>query len=186
MIKHNLISTLTGVILPLFLSAQEQQQSPQLPVDDKTGKISYIKVNEVSGATTAVLYQRALNWAMSFYKNPGDVIRERDSVAGKIVCKARFKIMNTPDKKGFATDAGNVMYTLTLQSKDGRYRYELTDFNWKQQSYYACEKWMDKSKPSYTPEFSHYLQQLNTTSQEALKSLEKAMSTAAETKADDW
>lgn len=90
--------------------------------------------------------------------------------------------MNPADKKGLATDAGNVMYTLTLQFKEGRYRYELTDFNWKQQSYYACERWMDKTKASYEPKFDYYLQQVNSTAGEVLKSLEISISTAPSAK----
>ncbi|MBK9318116.1 MAG: hypothetical protein IPM91_04300 [Bacteroidetes bacterium] len=78
------------------------------------------------------------------------------------------------------------MYTLTLQFKEGRYRYELTDFNWKQQSYYACERWMDKTKASYEPKFDYYLQQVNSTAGEVLKSLEKSISTAPSAKTDDW
>lgn len=175
-----------SLLIPFLADAQEVKQSPRLPIDETTGKITYAKVTEVTGEKSGTLFQRALSWANTFYKNPGDVIREKDSVAGKIVCKARFKISNPADKKGFATDAGNVMYTLTLQFKDGRYRYELTDFNWKQQSYYACERWTDKTKASYEPQFDYYLEQVNSTATEVLKKLEKSMSAAPSAKTDDW
>lgn len=174
------------IFLPFLASSQEVNQAPKLPMDEKGEKINYTGVVEVKGNTTGTLYERALLWANTFYKNPTDVIREKDSTAGKIVCKARFKVMNPADKKGLATDAGNVMYTLTLQFKEGRYRYELTDFNWKQQSYYACERWMDKTKASYEPKFDYYLQQVNSTAGEVLKSLEKSISTAPSAKTDDW
>lgn len=176
-----------GLLLSVqLINAQPVQQAPKLPVDDKTGLITYNKVTEITGTNAATLYQRALDWANKYYKNPTDVIRERDSVAGQIVCKARFKIMNPADKKGVATDAGNVMYTLKIQFKDGRYRYELSEINWKQQSYYACERWMDKTVQTYKPEFDYYLQQTDASVRETLKSMEKALSTPPSAKTEDW
>lgn len=182
------ILTLSTALLfsATLLFAQQVQQAPKLPVDEKSGLISYSKVNEVSGATAGTLYQRALEWANKFYKNPTDVIRDRDSVGGNLLCKARFKIMNPADKKGLATDAGNVMYTLKIQFKEGRYRYELTEINWKQQSHYPSERWIDKTAATYKPEYDYYLQQTDATAREVLKSLEKAMSAAPVSKSDDW
>lgn len=186
MTKH-ILALAMGLLLNAHLTnAQTVQQAPKLPVDEKTGLITYTKVTEVAGTTAGVLYQRAMEWANKYYKNPTDVIRERDSVGGQIVCKARFKIMNPADKKGVATDAGNVMYTLKVQFKDGRYRYELSEVNWKQQSYYPCERWMDKTVQTYKPEFDFYLQQTDTSIREALKSMEKALATATAVKKDDW
>lgn len=167
--------------------AQESPSAaPKLPVDEKTGLITYSKVNELKGKTAKELYNLALAWAESYFKNPYDVIRERDSLNGKLLCKARFKIMNPQDKKGISTDAGNVMYSLKLQFKEGRYRYELTEINWKQASYYPCERWLDRSAPSFAPAFDYYLQQTDQTANAILKSLEKAMSAPSAGGDSDW
>lgn len=185
--KNILASILLSILLiPALATAQQVQQAPKLPVDEKTGLITYTKVTELTGSTTGSLYQRAIEWVNKYYKNPADVLREKDSIGGLVVCKARFKIQNPPDKKGLSTDAGVVMYTLKIQFKDGRYRYELSEINWKQQSYYACEKWMDKAAPGYKPEFDFYLQQVDASVRETLKSMEKAMSTPAAAKSDEW
>ncbi len=173
-------------LLPVLVYAQDVKQAVKPPMDDTNEKITYAKVVELKGKGPGDLYHNALLWANSYYKNPGDVIRERDSVNGKIVCKARFKIMNPPDKKGFAAEAGNVMYTLTLQFKEGRYRYEMTDFNWKQQSYYACERWMDKAKASYEPRFDFFIEQIHTKALEVTTNLEKNMPALPSAKTDDW
>ena len=165
-------------ILILLSTAITQAQNiagPKLPIDEKTKIISYSKVNEVANVSKDDLYKRALTWANTYYKNPKDVIREIDRQEGKIVCKARYKIMNPPDKKGFSTEGGVVMYTLNLQFKDGRYKYDLTEINWKQQSYYPVEKWMETTSASYKPEFSFYLKQMDDTSKEIIGSLDKAM-----------
>ena len=176
------------VMMVLFLApiANYAQESTTLPLDPKTNLINFTQVKEVGNTTSMELYQRALSWASTFYKNPTDVIRERDSISGSILCKARFKISNPADKKTPVTDAGNVMYTLKLQFKDGRYRYELTEINWKQQSYFAAERWMDKTSSSYQPNYDSYLQQTQTEANRVLSSLEKAMSTAPSAKTDDW
>lgn len=174
------------MVLVLSPIANFAQENTSLPVNEKTGLISFNKVNEVGNTTATELYQRALIWASTFYKNPTDVIRERDSINGTILCKARFKISNPADKKTPVTDAGNVMYSLKLQFKEGRYRYELTEINWKQQSYFAAERWMDKASSSYQPNFESYLQQTQTEVNRILASLEKAMSTATSANTDDW
>lgn len=170
----------------IILAQQKQPVTPKLPMDEKTDLITYSAVIEVKGQTAGELYKRAISWAGSYYKNPADVIRERDSINGKIVCKARFKIMNPEDKKGITTDAGNVMYSLRIQFKEGRYRYELSEINWKQPSYYPCERWLDRSSPSFSPAFDHYLLQTDQTLNSILKNLEKAMSSPDASRADDW
>lgn len=170
----------------IIQAQQNQAAAPKMPVDEKSGLITYSVVIEVKGQTAAELYRRALKWAGTFYKNPSDVIRERDSTNGKIVCKARFKIMNPPDKKGIITDAGNVMYSLRIQFKEGRYRYELSEINWKQPSYYPCERWMDRSSPTFSPAFDHYLLQTDQHATSVLKNLEKAMTSSETESAGDW
>ncbi|MBP6511848.1 MAG: DUF4468 domain-containing protein [Bacteroidia bacterium] len=182
--KQILMVMMVLLLTPIANFAQENTST--LPLDPKTNLITFTEVKEVGNTTSMELYQRALAWASTFYKNPTDVIRERDSVNGSILCKARFKISNPADKKTPVTDAGNVMYTLKLQFKEGRYRYELTEINWKQQSYFASERWMDKTSSSYQPNFESYLQQTQTEVNRILSSLEKAMTTAPSAKTDDW
>jgi len=179
-----------GLLIPMtcgIIQAQQNQPvAPKMPLDEKTGLISYSGVIEVKGQSAGELYQRALSWAGTYYKNPSDVIRERDSINWKIVCKARFKIMNPADKKGITTDAGNVMYSLRIQFKEGRYRYELSEINWKQPSYYPCERWMDRSSAAFSPAFDHYLLQTDQTVNSVLKNLEKAMTSMEASPSGDW
>jgi len=186
--KNVMYKFTTTAFTVLLLSATNisAQDNSSLPVDSKSALITYTKVTELSNTSTGEMYQRALQWANTFYKNPTDVIRERDSVNGSILCKARFKMMNPADKNGVITDAGNVMYSLKIQFKEGRYRYELSEINWKQQSYFAAERWMDKKSSAYKPVYDFYLQQTETEVQRVLQSLEKAMSTKAAAKTDDW
>lgn len=167
------------------IKAQDSQKA-KLPIDETTKLITYEKVQEISGVDKDSLYDKALNWCLTYFVNPNDVIREKDKEKGNIICKARFRIMNPADKKGFATDGGSVQYTLKLFFKDGKYKYEITEFNWKQTSYYPCEKWMDTSNQYYKPEFDYYLTQIDDKVKEISSSLAKAMMLKAPVKKDDW
>lgn len=158
-----------------------------LPVDPITHLITYEAVTQVQGATTEVLYKRAFDWFNSYYKNPTEVIRENDIENGKIVGKPRFRISNPPDKEGTKTDAGLVQYTITVGVKDGRFKYELTEFNWKQTSYYPLERWMDTKAQTYTPVYNHYLTQTDDYVKEMIKNLKRAMMSDKPVKdKDNW
>jgi len=190
MIKQFLILLSAATVLfstPSF--AQKSKEEPVqvvIPKDKETGLYSYSGIVDVSGASKDELYNRAISWVQSYYKNPADVLREKDPASGKVVIKARFKIFNPADKKGLATDAGDVMYTLTIEFKDGKYRYELTRFTWMLTSAFAAERWVDKSSSSYKSEFDHYLTQTDSKASEVLLALKKVMTTSPGKKNEDW
>ncbi|MFM2134992.1 MAG: hypothetical protein RL021_392 [Bacteroidota bacterium] len=165
----------------------EPVEAPDMPVDEVTHLITYEGVNSVAGTSSSELYKRMQDWFKTYYKNPSEVIRENDSVKFTMTGKPRFRIQNLPDKNGIRTDAGNIQYTIMVAAKDGRFRYELTEFNWKQASYYPCEKWMDTSAVSWTPVYNEYLRQLDSTAEQIITSLQDFLSTAkAEKNRNDW
>jgi hypothetical protein len=164
-------------ILSVTVKAQKKSdaQVPQLPVDSITNLITYEGVVTVAGVKADVLYKRALSWFHEFYKNPTEVIRENDSLKFKIVGKPRFKISNPADKSGLKTDGGLVQYTITVGARDGRFKFELTEFNWKQQSYYPSERWMDMKAQSYNSVYADYLKQLDQYSNDLIINLKNAL-----------
>lgn len=169
-----------------FLQAQEIK-TPKMPVNDETKLISYTKVVETTGVNKGDLYDRAFAWLSVYYKNPTDVLREKDRDAGTMLIKARFKISNPFDKKNqVASPAGDVQYSLKLEFKEGKFRYTLTEINWKQQSYFAAEKWLDKSSQYYSPNWDYYLQQTDENCKKIVADLEKAITTAKVAKKDEW
>ncbi len=174
------------LFIHVFSSAQQQKVAPKMPVDETTKLITYTKVVEAEAYNKDTLFTRALDWCNTYYKNPADVIREADSTGDKIVCKARFKISNPADKKEVVTDAGAVMYTLNLEFRDGRYKYEVTEINWKMTSYYPIERWMDTGSDTYKPVYDYYLQQVDEKIKEMLKDLDKAMHAKVIVKKDNW
>ncbi|MCX6290559.1 MAG: DUF4468 domain-containing protein [Bacteroidetes bacterium] len=179
------------IIFAFCVSVYAQKQntiSPvQVPVDSITKLITYEGVTEVPGLKADVLYKRAVLWFRTYYKNPTDVIRENDSLKFKITGKHRFRINNLPDKEGIKTDGGLVQYTITVAAKDGRFKYEITEFNWKQQSYYACERWMDTKSQTYTTVYAEYLRQLDQFTIDLIKDLRNAVMNAKPVKdKDNW
>ena len=183
--KKTVVLILMGLGISMGLMAQKGKPElvkPDLPVNKETGLISYYGVVELPASKGDDLYRKALMWANSYYKNPADVIRERDSVAYKIVCKARYRITNEPDKDGVSTPAGDVMYTLTIEMKDGKFRYEMTRFNWQQKSAYPIERWRDQQGSV----FSWYLKQTDEKATEVVHSLKKAMLSDEKKGSTDW
>jgi uncharacterized protein with TBP-like fold DUF4468 len=165
---------------------EQQVTAPEMPVNPKTGLITFTGVIEVEGANAAKLFDKALAWANGFYKNPGNVIREKDKTQGKIICKARYRLSNPPDKKGTVTSAGDAMYKLTIELKDGRYRYTISELNWMKTSAYPIERWLDDSSASYKSVFVYYLQQSDATMKKVAASLQSTMLLPDEAPEDDW
>ena len=180
------ITKIILTILAFAISTVTSVAQSKLPIDEDTKLITFNKVVEVAGTNKTDLYNRGFAWANKFYKNPADVIREKDAVAGKMVCKARFKLMNEPDKTGLQTNAGDVMYTLTLDFKEGKFRYKLTEINWQQLSYYPAEKWMNKNDQKWLPVWDFYLKQVDENANKIIADFSKAISEAPKVKKDDW
>ncbi|MBL0340256.1 MAG: DUF4468 domain-containing protein [Bacteroidetes bacterium] len=180
---------LCSLIFVSHLAAQKNKQPiviPDLPIDTTTGLYSYTKVVEVAGKNKTELYNKAFAWANTYYKNPADVIREKNAEEGKLLIKARYKIYNEADKKGVITAAGDVMYSLTINIKDGKYRYEITKINWQQTSMFPIERWKDTASSSFNSAYPYYLKQTDEKIKEIIAALEKGMKAESKDKKDDW
>jgi hypothetical protein len=171
--------------------AQKDQPVTPFPIsmDTITGLITYQGVVEVAGVKEDELYHRINDWFHSYYKNPNEVIRENDSIKFSITGKPRFRLLTPADKEGEKMVEGTsvVQYTITVAARNGRFRYELTAFNWKQLSYYPCERWLDTKASSYQPVYNDYLEQVEKNSRETVSSLKNAvMKAKAVRDKDNW
>ena len=160
--------------------------APAMPVDEETKLITYSGVVDVPNTSKSVLYKRSEAWFSSFYKNPTEVIREKDTVNLKIVGKPRFRISNEANENGVKTDGGIVQYTLVVSAKDNRYKYTLTEINWKQPSHFPIEKWVEQK--DRFKQNNYYLWQTDSMARkEILPSLENAMKLAPKKSTkDEW
>lgn len=100
-------------LLPLFSFSQEP--------------LTYSDVIQVDSISQTELYYRAKLWFANTYKNSKEVIHVDNQEAGQILGKS---IMDyTPNFfSGQGMVAGTVKYTITIYVKEGRYKYEITDF----------------------------------------------------------
>ncbi|NOR87903.1 MAG: DUF4468 domain-containing protein [Bacteroidales bacterium] len=170
------------IFMPFLLSAQFEAEStsPNIPLDEE-GKIRYKEVVKEE-ASQNDLFKRCVKWINKEYKSPNTVTKTRDMVNGKIVINHTFRIKNTLES-GTSTNAGDVMYEMTIRFKENRYRVEMTNFFLKKTSRTPAEKWLDKSDAKYNPE---YIKQLDEFSLALLESLKEAMKPAKVYKEEEW
>jgi len=183
------IFLITFAVLSTAVFAQKNKgvdlTPPEMPIDESTKLITYTEVVNSKGSADQI-YNQAYTWASHFYKNPANVIKVKDKTNHKLVIKPRYKILNPPTKKGLKTMGGIVLYQLTIETKENKYRYVLTKIHWKQPSYYPVERWLDTSKPSYTPKYGYYLQQVDAEAKRVIDDLKKTLSMPKEKKSDNW
>lgn len=97
--------------------------APVLPIDPDTHLVAYTGVVEVPGATQAQLYSRAYEWVAKNFNSAQSVIQMQDKESGKIIAKGVIKAFI---KK---YDSGYNSFTLSLYLKDGKYKYDITNFS---------------------------------------------------------
>ncbi|HPF00353.1 MAG TPA: DUF4468 domain-containing protein [Bacteroidales bacterium] len=166
-------------VLFVFVAAKAQVQ-----VDPDTKKIMYREVVTMDG-TKDSLYNRAIGWINSFYKNPQAVTTLRDPENGVILCAHRFAMKETDKDGNVMTSNVIVEYKLRIEAKEGRYRYTFDEFRKKDVSMFPLERWLDKADPQYTPKCDEYLAQVDVKIKEIIASLKKGMERKV-VKTDEW
>jgi hypothetical protein len=85
----------------------------------------FTEVIEVEGATATQLHDRCLDWFAKSYINSDKVLRSSSS--DKLI--ASPLIPYVPNVfAGSESTKGNIRYTITVEFKEGKYRYSITDF----------------------------------------------------------
>lgn len=95
---------------------------------DANGKIIYTEVIEMPNIAKDALYSRAYEWFAKTFNSAQNVIQMQDKEAGKIIGKGIFDDMNSPGPLGMAGVKGYMKFTISIYLKDGKYKYEITDF----------------------------------------------------------
>ncbi len=157
---------------------------PAFIIDEGTKKVVYQGVVEQEGSKD-ILYEKALAWAMKYYKNPSNVIREKDREKGSLKTKARFYIYYTDPKKGTKTRAHTMEYLLAIEFKEGKYRYLLTDIIYKTTSYQGIENWIDANNKQYSYAMASYLVQTDEELNKLINLLKAALA-KQEKVTEDW
>lgn len=179
-------SVLNIVIAALMLVAsglKAQEIIPTIPVDPDTKLITYKEVVTVTGTPTE-LFNRAIEWINKQYKNPADATKVRNPQTGLIEIIHRIEL--TRDENGVTRPAGIVDYSMKLEMKEGRYRYTITNYNYKEVSRKPIEYWMDKKDKAYTPAWDNYLKQVDDATRKMIESLKLGMQPPSPKKPDEW
>jgi len=140
-----------SMIKTAWLSPQQVKVSlKELPINEKTGKVSYEGIVKVEGATAADLYIKANEWfsktfnsdslgnqtKRNYYDKWTDNyagIVNSDKEASKIIAKGVIAVQNTPLLRVIDLglymkfEAGGFDFTITFTAKEGRCRYVITD-----------------------------------------------------------
>jgi len=149
----------TGLLLLfLFIPFLSFTQTKTIPFDAETKKIKFQQVIEEEG-NQMELFNRCIFWLNDYYKDPVRVTTVRDAPSGKIMGKHTIRLTYTDDK-GIESIGPTVVYEFTIEMKDNRYRYTITDLLLKTASRFEIERWLDKDDPAYDPRWENYLDQI--------------------------
>lgn len=172
-------------------------QSKQIvPTDSVTNKITYSGVVVLdSSAKKHELYSLTREWFVKAFRSAKDVIQIDDVNNGRIVGKGST-LVTYKNVFGSPNEGGNISFIITILLKDGRYKYEITDF------YHSgsvlsmgtaimsdigpCENMINSKKKSYQTLFNMILTDLDKNVVELIKSLNVELLKANQPTKDEW
>lgn len=176
------------VAIACGFSAQAQKSAdpvaPFFPIDETSKLVTYTDVIQVPGVATDSLYNVAMAWMKIFYVSPSQAIKSQNKEEGIIEIKHQFQITKT--EKGQELKAGQINYYLTLQFRDGRFKYTITKVNLQGPSYFGIETWINDAKYAEDETVINYLIQIDEFMQKLITSLETEVKPAAPKKEEDW
>ena len=145
--------TVLFLVAALFATTLFAQSN--LPIDAKTEKIMFRKVIPTEGSQDEVFNRIFSQFMNTYYKSPSTILQQNDGRTLK--GKHQFQLDNgDPVKSKWPW----ITYYFTIEVREGRVRYTLTDFMQKTQSNHPCEEWMNKEDPLYQPVWDSYLNQI--------------------------
>ena len=89
--------------------------------------LTYTEIMQADGISKMELYTRAKLWFANAYNSANDVLQMDNKEGGQIIGKAIMQYKPTVFS-GSAATKGNIKYTIKIFVKEGRYKYEITDF----------------------------------------------------------
>lgn len=104
-----------------------QNETPNLPIDSSSGKITYSEVVMLKDSISKdELFSRAKISLAYLFKDSKSVIQNEDKESGIIIGKGTMSVIYR--SAGTVFDAGYIHYTLTIAMKQSKYKYVITDF----------------------------------------------------------
>lgn len=174
-----IFSSLMGV----FAQKVTEYIVPDLPIDENTKLVTYKDVIQEKGSPQE-LYDRAMDWVITYYKNSGEVIKLSDRENGVIELRSSVKTHNIM-KDGTKVFKNIVYYNFKIECRQDRYRYTITNFNEKAIAAAPIEIWFDKDHSRWQPSWYGYLNEIHEQIQALMISLQDGMMPKVEV-IDEW
>lgn len=108
-----------GTVALLFATLSNAQE---LPVNEETGKITFMEVKETGDVKASEAYDVIKKWS-----NGKGLAITTDEAASRLYFKGKH-VVNYPAVRGGISNEGNVDFVLQFFFKDGKMRYIATDF----------------------------------------------------------
>ena len=115
-------------LLSLKIRAQNNEL-PLFPIDSITNKITYSEIIYLDNSSNKQdLFLRAREWFAKTFNSSNNVIQMQDKEDGILIGKGSMEVFL---KALGMTSGGNYFnFTISMHFKDGRYKYEITDFTY--------------------------------------------------------
>ncbi len=160
-------------------------QTATIPVSEKTHKICFQEVIPTEGTNTEVFNRIAGEWLRSAYKNPTAVVIGNDG--SKINGK---HIIQLDCQEEIKAKCPTVNYKFTVEVREGRIRYTLTDFTLDTskttKGLFPIERWLDKEDPLYDAAWDGYLDQIAAFAEAWAANLKEKLKPEEKVEEEDW
>lgn len=160
-------------------------QTADIPISAKTQKICFQKVIPTEGTNTEVFNRIAGEWLRSAYKNPMAVVTGND---GSTITGKHLIQLNCQDE--VKAKCPKVNYKFTVEVREGRIRYTLTDFtldtSTTTRGLYPIERWLNKEDPQYNTAWADYLDQIAAFAEDWGANLEQKIQPEPKVEEEDW
>lgn len=90
--------------------------------------LTFSEVVEVDSLSKKQIYNLSKEWFAHAFNSAQNVIQYENAEEGKLIGKGTFKYKGKPMVSG-TNSTGPVTFTITIESKDNRYKFTLTDFS---------------------------------------------------------
>lgn len=170
--------------LSLFAQKGEETARPAFPIDETSKLVTYTDVIQVPGVVKDSLYTVAMEWMKKFYKSPSQAIKSQSQEEGVIEIKHQFQL--TRDDKGQQVKAAMIEYDMTLQFRDGRFKYTVTKLRVQGPSYFGVEKWINEEQYAKDEDVTSYLLQIEEFMVKLTESLDSELRPEAPKKEEEW
>lgn len=104
--------------------AQAQSWRIPLPLDSATSQVVYTGVIQAPAVSKDELYNRARRWIATEFKSASSNLQMDDRQAGTLMTKGATTVRYTV---GRYSTAPLISFTISIEAKDGRYRYKIRD-----------------------------------------------------------